>query len=44
VINLESIAPEWPVVKGDYVVGAPESGIAVVTLASTLESNIACTS
>ncbi len=37
-INLESIAPEWPVVKGDYVVGTPESGIAVVTLASTLES------
>ena len=37
-INLESIAPEWPVVKGDYVVGAPESRIAVVTLASTLES------
>lgn len=37
-INLESIAPEWPVVKGDYVVGMPESRIAVVTLASTLES------
>ncbi|HJH32339.1 MAG TPA: tetrahydromethanopterin S-methyltransferase subunit A [Methanosarcinaceae archaeon] len=36
-INLESIAPEWPVVKGDYVVGTPESRIAVVTLASTLE-------
>ena len=35
---MESIAPEWPVVKGDYVVGTPESGIAVVTLASTLES------
>ena len=37
-INLESIAPEWPVVKGDYIVGTPESRIAVVTLASTLES------
>ena len=37
-INLESIAPEWPVVKGDYVVGTPESRIAVVTLASTFES------
>ena len=37
-INLESIAPEWPVVKGAYVVGTPESGIAVVTLASTFES------
>ena len=36
-INLESITPEWPVVKGDYVVGTPESRIAVVTLASTLE-------
>ncbi|NOR48355.1 MAG: tetrahydromethanopterin S-methyltransferase subunit A [Methanosarcinaceae archaeon] len=35
---MESIAPEWPVVKGDYVVGMPESRIAVVTLASTLES------
>ena len=35
---MESIAPEWPVVKGDYVVGTPESRIAVVTLASTLES------
>ena len=37
-ISLESIAPKWPVVKGDYVVGMPESRIAVVTLASTLES------
>lgn len=37
-INLESIAPEWPVFKGDYIVGTPESGIAVVTLASTFES------
>ncbi len=35
---MESIAPEWPMVKGDYVVGMPESRIAVVTLASTLES------
>ena len=35
---MESIALEWPVVKGDYVVGMPESRIAVVTLASTLES------
>ena len=34
---MESITPEWPVVKGDYVVGTPESRIAVVTLASTLE-------
>ncbi|MGP8320215.1 MAG: tetrahydromethanopterin S-methyltransferase subunit A [Methanosarcinaceae archaeon] len=34
---MESIAPEWPVMKGDYVVGTPESRIAVVTLASTLE-------
>ena len=39
-INLESITPEWPVVKGDYVVGTPESRIAVVTLASTLEPNL----
>ncbi len=37
-ISLEYIAPEWPVVKGDYVVGMPESRIAVVTLASTLDS------
>lgn len=36
---MESIAPEWPVVKGDYVVGTPESRIAVITLASTLEPN-----
>ncbi len=36
-INLETITPEWPVVKGDYVVGTPESRIAVVTLASALE-------
>ena len=34
---MESITPEWPVVKGDYVVGTPESRIAVVTLASTLK-------
>ncbi|MDO9516621.1 MAG: tetrahydromethanopterin S-methyltransferase subunit A [Methanosarcinaceae archaeon] len=34
---MESITPEWPVVKGDYVVGTPGSRIAVVTLASTLE-------
>ena len=39
-INLESIASEWPVLKGDYVVGTPESRIAVVTLASTLEPYI----
>lgn len=36
---MESIAPEWPVMKGDYVVGTPESRIAVITLASTLEPN-----
>ncbi|MGP8321032.1 MAG: tetrahydromethanopterin S-methyltransferase subunit A [Methanosarcinaceae archaeon] len=34
---MESIAPEWPVAKGDYVIGVPESRIAVVTLASALE-------
>lgn len=34
---METITPEWPVVKGDYVVGTPESRIAVVTLASALE-------
>jgi len=41
VINLESITPEWPVVKGDYVVGTPGSRIAVVTLASRLEPYLA---
>jgi len=34
---LGAIAPEWPVVKGDYVIGTPDSRIAVVTLASTIE-------
>jgi tetrahydromethanopterin S-methyltransferase subunit A len=34
---LGPIAPEWPVVKGDYVVGTPDSRVAVVTLASTIE-------
>ncbi|MBN1133753.1 MAG: tetrahydromethanopterin S-methyltransferase subunit A [Methanosarcinaceae archaeon] len=34
---MEPIAPEWPVVKGDYVIGTPDSRVAVVTLASTIE-------
>ncbi|AKB24548.1 Tetrahydromethanopterin S-methyltransferase subunit A 1 [Methanosarcina sp. MTP4] len=32
------VAENWPVVKGDYRVGNPESRIAVVTLASHLEA------
>ena len=33
---MKTIAETWPVVKGDYIVGNPESRIAVVTLASQI--------
>jgi tetrahydromethanopterin S-methyltransferase subunit A len=33
---MKTIADTWPVVKGDYRVGNPESRIAVVTLASSI--------
>jgi tetrahydromethanopterin S-methyltransferase subunit A len=35
---LKIIADEWPIVKGDYIVGDPKSRIAVVTLASHINS------
>lgn len=35
---MKKIAEAWPIVKGDYTVGNPESRIAVVTLASQINS------
>ncbi|MCQ1535902.1 tetrahydromethanopterin S-methyltransferase subunit A [Methanosarcina sp. KYL-1] len=35
---MKVIADNWPVVKGDYIVGNPEARVAVVTLASHLEA------
>lgn len=34
---MKTIADTWPVVKGDYKVGNPQSRIAVVTLASSID-------
>lgn len=36
---MKTIAETWPLVKGDYIVGNPESRIAVVTLASQINSS-----
>lgn len=36
-IILKQIADDWPVVKGDYTIGNPESRVAVVTLASSID-------
>ncbi|MDR7665256.1 tetrahydromethanopterin S-methyltransferase subunit A [Methanosarcina sp. Z-7115] len=36
---MKTISDTWPVVKGDYNVGNPESRIAVVTLASQINSS-----
>jgi tetrahydromethanopterin S-methyltransferase subunit A len=36
---LKTIAETWPIVKGDYTVGNPKSRIAVVTLASNIDSS-----
>jgi tetrahydromethanopterin S-methyltransferase subunit A len=33
---MKIIADTWPVVRGDYKVGNPQSRIAVVTLASSI--------
>lgn len=38
-VILKRIADDWPVVKGDYTVGNPESRIVVVTLASSIKPN-----
>ncbi|MFP4655513.1 MAG: tetrahydromethanopterin S-methyltransferase subunit A [Methanohalobium sp.] len=35
-VILKRIADDWPVVKGDYTSGNPESRVAVVTLASSI--------
>lgn len=35
---MKTVAENWPIVKGDYVVGNPESRIAAVTLASNFEA------
>lgn len=35
---MKTIADTWPVVKGDYKIGNPQSRIAVVTLASSIDS------
>lgn len=36
---MKTIAETWPIVKGDYAVGNPKSRIAVVTLASNINSS-----
>jgi len=36
---LKTVAETWPIVKGDYTVGNPRSRIAVVTLASQINSS-----
>ncbi len=36
---MKTIAEGWPIVKGDYIVGNPRSRIAVVTLASQINSS-----
>jgi tetrahydromethanopterin S-methyltransferase subunit A len=33
-IKIKSIEDEWPVTDGDYIIGNPESSVAVVTLSS----------
>ncbi|MCS3923281.1 tetrahydromethanopterin S-methyltransferase subunit A [Methanosalsum natronophilum] len=35
---MDNIAENWPPFKGDYIIGDPESCIAVVTLASSIET------
>ncbi|WP_292388271.1 tetrahydromethanopterin S-methyltransferase subunit A [Methanosarcina sp. UBA5] len=36
---MKTVAETWPIVKGDYTVGNPRSRIAVVTLASQINSS-----
>ena len=36
-VEKKPTAEEWPVITGDYIVGDPESPVAVATLASHIE-------
>lgn len=38
--NKKSPAESWPVITGDYIVGDPESPVAVATLASHIEAEL----
>ena len=39
-VDKKSPADGWPVISGDYVVGDPESPVAVTTLASHIEADL----
>ncbi len=36
-VDKKDVAPDWPMITGEYVAGDPESPVAVVTLASEIE-------
>ena len=39
-VDKKSTADGWPVISGDYIVGDPESPVAVTTLASHIEADL----
>ena len=39
-VDKKSPAEGWPVISGDYIVGDPESPVAVTTLASHIEADL----
>ena len=39
-VNKKAPAADWPVITGDYIVGDPESPVAVATLASHIEAEL----